>query len=109
LSQVKAALKHAAFSLENPNKVRSLLGSFSRNIRHFHAIDGSGYQFITDYILLIDAFNPQVASRLVQAFNLYPRLEPKRHVLMQKQLQRIQQHQGLSKDSREIVDKILVV
>lgn len=109
LSQVKAALQHAAFSLENPNKVRSLLGSFSRNIRHFHAIDGSGYQFITDYILLIDAFNPQVASRLVQAFNLYPKLEPKRHVLMQKQLQRIQQHQGLSKDSREIVDKILVV
>ena len=109
LSQVKAALEHPAFSLENPNKVRSLLGSFSRNIRHFHAEDGKGYQFITDYILLIDAFNPQVASRLVQAFNLYNKLDSKRRILMQQQLQRIQQHQGLSKDSREIVDKILSI
>ena len=109
LQQVTAALKHPAFSLENPNKVRSLLGSFSRNIRHFHAADGSGYRFITDYILRIDAFNPQVASRLVQAFNLYEKLEPERRTLMQEQLQRIQQHQGLSKDSREIVDKILSI
>lgn len=107
LQQVQAALQHAAFSLENPNKVRSLLGSFSRNIQHFHAADGSGYRFIAEHILRIDGFNPQVASRLVQAFNLYGRLEPQRKALMAEQLQRIQQHEGLSKDSREIVDKIL--
>ncbi|MCO6516743.1 MAG: aminopeptidase N C-terminal domain-containing protein, partial [Snodgrassella sp.] len=107
LQQVQAALQHPAFSLENPNKVRSLLGSFSRNIQHFHAADGSGYRFIAEHILRIDGFNPQVASRLVQAFNLYGRLEPQRKALMAEQLQRIQQHEGLSKDSREIVDKIL--
>lgn len=107
LLQVEAAVQHPAFSLENPNKVRSLLGSFSRNIPHFHAVDGSGYRFMADYILRIDEFNPQVASRLVQAFNLYDRLEPQRKALMAEQLQRIQKHEGLSKDSREIVDKIL--
>ncbi|MCT6881027.1 MAG: aminopeptidase N, partial [Snodgrassella alvi] len=107
LQQVEKALQHPAFSLENPNKVRSLLGSFSRNIPHFHAADGSGYRFLADYILRIDEFNPQVASRLVQAFNLYDRLEPRRKTLMAEQLQRIQKHEGLSKDSREIVDKIL--
>lgn len=107
LQQVEKALQHPAFSLENPNKVRSLLGSFSRNIPHFHAADGSGYRFLADYILRIDEFNPQVASRLVQAFNLYDRLETQRKTLMAEQLQRIQKHEGLSKDSREIVDKIL--
>ena len=107
LQQVQAALQNHAFSLENPNKVRSLLGSFSRNIQHFHAADGSGYRFIAEHILHIDGFNPQVASRLVQAFNLYGRLEPQRKALMAEQLQRIQKHDGLSKDSREIVDKIL--
>lgn len=109
LQQVEVALQHPAFSLENPNKVRSLLGSFSRNIRHFHAIDGSGYRFIADNILKIDTFNPQIASRLVQAFNLYNRLESRRRALMSTQLQRIQQQHGLSKDSQEIVDKILSI
>ncbi|WP_066567881.1 aminopeptidase N [Snodgrassella sp. CFCC 13594] len=107
LQQVQAALNHPAFSLENPNKVRSLLGTFSRNVRHFHAADGSGYRFVADKILDIDGFNPQVASRLIQAFNLYGKLEPKRKTLMYKELQRIQHKTGLSKDSREIVDKIL--
>ncbi|MDF7676878.1 aminopeptidase N [Neisseriaceae bacterium ESL0693] len=107
LAQVRTALNHPAFSLENPNKVRALLGSFSRNMRHFHAADGSGYQFIADHIIQIDQYNPQVAARLVQAFSLYPKLEPQRRPLMQRQLARIGQQTSLSKDSREIVDKIL--
>ena len=107
LTQVKQALNHPAFSLENPNKVRSLLGSFSRNTRYFHADDGSGYQFIADHIIHIDSYNPQIAARLLQAFTLYTRLEPQRRLLMQHELQRIQQQPALSKDSREIVDKLL--
>ena len=44
LQQVQTALQHPKFSLENPNKARSLIGSFSRNVPHFHAQDGSGYR-----------------------------------------------------------------
>ena len=44
--------------------------SFSRNIPHFHAEDGSGYRFVADKVMEIDRFNPQVAARLVQAFNI---------------------------------------
>ncbi len=107
LQQVQTALQHPKFSLENPNKARSLIGSFSRNVPHFHAQDGSGYRFIADKVIEIDRFNPQVAARLVQAFNLCDKLEPYRKNLVKQELQRIRAQEGLSKDVGEIVGKIL--
>lgn len=107
LQQVQTALQHPKFSLENPNKARSLIGSFSRNVPHFHAEDGSGYRFIADKVIEIDRFNPQVAARLVQAFNLCNKLEPHRKNLVKQALQRIRVQEGLSKDVGEIVGKIL--
>ena len=107
LQQVQTALQHPKFSLENPNKARSLIGSFSRNVPHFHAQDGSGYRFIADKVIEIDRFNPQVAARLVQAFNLCNKLEPHRKNLVKQELQRIWAQEGLSKDVGEIVGKIL--
>ena len=107
LQQVQTALQHPKFSLENPNKARSLIGSFSRNVPHFHAEDGSGYRFIADKVIEIDRFNPQVAARLVQAFNLCNKLEPHRKNLAKQELQRIRAQEGLSKDVGEIVGKIL--
>ena len=107
LQQVQTALQHPKFSLENPNKSRSLIGSFSRNVPHFHAEDGSGYRFIADKVIEIDRLNPQVAARLVQAFNLCNKLEPHRKNLVKQELQRIRAQEGLSKDVGEIVGKIL--
>lgn len=107
LQQVQTALQHPKFSLENPNKARSLIGSFSRNVPHFHAQDGSGYRFIADKVIEIDRFNPQVAARLVQAFNLCNKLEPHRKNLVKQELQCIRAQEGLSKDVGEIVGKIL--
>ncbi|HEZ3556312.1 TPA: aminopeptidase N [Neisseria meningitidis] len=107
LQQVQTALQHPKFSIENPNKARSLIGSFSRNVPHFHAENGSGYRFIADKVIEIDRFNPQVAARLVQAFNLCNKLEPHRKNLVKQALQRIRAQEGLSKDVGEIVGKIL--
>ena len=107
LQQVQTALQHPKFSLENPNKARSLIGSFSRNVPHFHAENGSGYRFIADKVIEIDRFNPQVAARLVQAFNLCNKLEPHRKNLVKQELQRIRAQEGLSKDVGEIIGKIL--
>jgi aminopeptidase N len=103
---VLAALSHPAFSLKNPNKARSLLGTFGRNMKHFHAADGSGYRFMADQVLAIDAFNPQVASRLVQVFNRWKKLEPGRRALMKAELERLAAGK-LSKDVFEIVSKNL--
>ena len=48
----------------NPNRARSVLSTFSGNLPHFHKADGSGYAFIADKVIDIDALNPQVVTRL---------------------------------------------
>ena len=94
--------------MTNPNKVRSLIGTFSRgNPYRFHAIDGSGYEFLTDNVLELDSLNPSIAARLVQAMARWRRFEDSRKQSMHKQLQRIMDHEGLSKDVFEVVSKSL--
>ncbi|MEQ9198652.1 MAG: DUF3458 domain-containing protein, partial [Rhodospirillales bacterium] len=74
LDQVKSLLKHPDFSMRNPNKVRSLVGSFAmRNLTAFHAADGAGYGFLADRVIELDAINPQVAARLVQPLGRWQR------------------------------------
>jgi len=108
LKRVQSLFEHAAFDLRNPNKVRALIGSFAlRNPAAFHAADGSGYRFLTDQVLALDAINPQIASRMVRAFMNWKRIEPGRSSLMREQLQHIARHDGLSGDVYEIVSKSL--
>ena len=107
LDQVQAALTHPRFDIANPNKVRALIGTFARNVPHFHAADGSGYRFVADKIREINAFNPQIAAGLARSFNLMQRIEPQRQALMRQQLQALADMPDLSKDVREIVEKIL--
>lgn len=107
LAQVQAALSHPQFSLTNPNKVRSLIGVFARNVPHFHAADGSGYAFVAEKVREINAFNPQVAAGLARTFNLMKRIEPQRQALMRGELEKLAALDTLSKDVREIVEKIL--
>ena len=106
--RVQAALSHPRFSMENPNKVRSLIGMFTRNIAEFHHQSGRGYQFVADKIIALDEYNPQVAARLVQAFNVLSRVDDARQSLMLTQLERIQTQANVSKDTAEIVGKILL-
>ena len=108
LSQVKALMQHAAFSLQNPNKVRSLIGRFCHaNPLHFHASDGSGYAFLTQQVLILDAMNPQITARLVQSLSRWRRFDASRQQLMRQQLERIVAHEGLSKDVYEVASKCL--
>lgn len=106
LSHVRAAMEHPAFSLKNPNKARALIATFGNNMAHFHAEDGSGYRFLADQVLALDAINPQVASRIVRAFNRWKKLEPHRQALMKAELERMLAS-PLSKDVYEIVYKNL--
>jgi aminopeptidase N len=109
LQQVQGLMQHPLFDLRNPNKVRALVGSFAmRNPLHFHAQDGSGYAFLTDRVLELDAMNPQIASRMVRPLMNWRQYEPTRSALMKAQLERIQAHAGLSGDVYEIVSKSLV-
>jgi len=109
LTRVKALLSHPAFSLKNPNKVRALVGAFCQgNPRHFHAIDGSGYEFLSDMLIKMDKINPQIAARLATPFTRWQKLDPVRQDLMKHQLNCLAKGE-LSRDLRELVTKSLVV
>jgi aminopeptidase N len=107
LDRVKRLLSHPSFSMKNPNKVRSLIGSFCGNQQQFHALDGSGYTFLADRIMELDPVNPQVASRLVTPLTMWKRYDAVRQVLMKKELERITTLPSLSGDVGEIVEKSL--
>ena len=90
-----------------PNLVRSLIGSFARNYKYFHAKDGSGYKFVADKIITIDTINAQMASGLAGAFKVYDKMNEVNKSLMKKELQKILDTDGLSKNCFEIVGKIV--
>jgi len=108
LERVKALLTHEAFSIKNPNKVRSLIGTFcNANPAGFHAADGSGYAFWAERVVELDAINPQIAARLARAASSWTKLEPQRRALLKAALQGIAAKTGLSKDTFEVVNKSL--
>ncbi len=107
LETVKTLTRHPAFNIRNPNKIRALIGAFSANAVRFHDPYGAGYAFLADQVLTIDPRNPQIAARLVSAFNLWKRYDQERQRLMKAQLDRILNTHGLSKDVHEIVFKSL--
>lgn len=107
LTQVKQLLKHPAFSINNPNNVYNLIGVFTGNNIHFHAKDGSGYEFVADQVIAIDPNNPQVAARMVEPLTRWQNFDVKRQDLMQNQLKRIKQNTKISNDVYELVVKSL--
>jgi aminopeptidase N len=107
-ARMKALMKHAGFSLANPNRVRATLGAFANgNASGFNAASGEGYRLVGEAIREIDAINPQVAARLATAFRSFRMLEPKRRGLAKGVLEEIRKRKNLSRDLSEIVDRIL--
>ena len=108
LDQVKALTEHPSFDWQNPNKFRSLIGVFAMaNSVAFHAPDGSGYAFVTDWLLKLDGHNPQTTARLTGVFETWNRYTEDRQALMQAQMQRMADSADLSKNTREIVERML--
>ena len=73
----------------------------------FHQADGSGYTFLADNLLAIDANNPQLAARLVGPFLLWRRYDQERGDLMKSELERLRSAPDLSKNTLEIVTRAL--
>jgi aminopeptidase N len=86
LVHVNQLLIHPLFNWENPNKVRALIGTFTQNINYFHAMDGSGYQWLVDAILKLDKLNPQVAARMVVPLTRWDWLDTRRQKMIWQQL-----------------------
>ena len=106
---VLSLVQHSKFDITNPNRVRSLLNNFAtNNPLHFHNNKGSGYQLISDNIIHIDRFNPQLAARLVLPLTRWQKHNSHQKGLMIDNLQKIKAENSLSNDVDEIVSKGLI-
>ena len=107
VDQVAKLVKHPDFVMTNPNRLRSVAGTFGGNHWAFHSADGRGYAFLADMIIAADKLNPQIAARMVPPFGRWRRFEPKRAAMMRDALERIAAAPGLSKDVYEQVTNSL--
>ena len=104
-ARVRELLADPAFTMKNPNKVRALIGAFSRNGLSFNTAEG--YALIADVIIELDPVNPGIAARLARAFNEIGRLEDELRKLARAELERILAGRKLSNDVYEVVSRSL--
>ncbi len=108
LDAVSALTRHTAYTPSNPNKVFALLGGFfANNPAAFHRVDGRGYAFWAEQILILDAINPSVAGRLARALERWRKLPPTLQASANAALLRVRNARRLSRDVIEILDKAL--
>ncbi|MDA7085851.1 aminopeptidase N [Pseudomonas sp. SA3-5] len=108
LARVQQLMEHPAFTLKNPNKVRALIGAFAgQNPVNFHQVDGSGYRFLADQVIALNALNPQIAARLLGPLTRWGKYDDTRQALMKAELERILASGELSSDVFEVVSKSL--
>jgi len=106
LAQAIALSKDDSFGWKTPNRFISLVGAFTSNSVAFHAKDGSGYEFVADWLLKMDPVNPQTAARLSGTFETWSRYDDLRKSAAVHQLERILSTKNLSKDTNEMVTRI---
>ncbi|KGJ13984.1 aminopeptidase N [Paracoccus sanguinis] len=97
----------ADFDWQNPNRFRALIGGLGANHAAFHAGDGSGYDFVADWLIRMDAVNPQTAARMTSLFETWPRYDAGRRARARAALERIAARPGLSRNTAEMVTRIL--
>lgn len=108
LELVQALAAHDDFSWSNPNRVRSLLGSFSAgNPTGFNRKDGKGYDFLCQSIAQLDKSNPQIAARLITAMRSWKSLENTRKNKAHMALSGLAEKSGLSRDLTDMLQRML--
>ncbi|WVT74253.1 aminopeptidase N [Sinorhizobium chiapasense] len=108
LDRVKALMAEPLFNGNNPNRVRSLVGTYAfANPTGFNRADGEGYRFLAHQILDIDPRNPQLAARILTSMRSWRSLEDKRAGHARKALKEIAGAPKLSADVGDIVERML--
>ncbi|EGR1342606.1 aminopeptidase N [Vibrio parahaemolyticus] len=108
LEKVKATMNHEAFSLKNPNRTRSLIGSFlAANPVRFHDKSGAGYQFAGEILRQLNDSNPQVASRMIDPLLKFRKYDEARQAMIRAELEKLKAMDNLAKDLFEKVTKAL--
>ncbi|HSC61098.1 MAG TPA: aminopeptidase N [Rhizomicrobium sp.] len=107
VAQVRALMKHPAFDMRNPNRVRALVGAFSGNHLRFNAADGSGYALVGQVVRDLDSINPQVSARMAGAFENWRRYDHTRQNLMRAELEAMVKLPNVSPNLFEVASKML--
>ena len=105
VADIRKLMKHNLFKMTNPNRIRSVMGSFSQNSIQFHCEEG--YRLATDVILELDVLNPQIAARFAGIYNHWRRFTGNYSALQEKQLKLIIDSHKLTDDVFEIVNTAL--
>jgi len=104
---VRALLQSSWWTPTNPNRVRAVLGSFSRmNPTAFHRADGAGYALLAEQLPVLDAINPQVAARLLSAFESWRRWAGGHDALARKSLESLR-GKLQSRDADDLLTRLL--
>ncbi len=98
---------HPDFDWKNPNRFRSLLGGLSANHAGFHHASGAAYDFYADWLIRLDPVNPQTTARMSTAFETWARYDLGRQAKARAAMERILATSGLSRDSAEMVGRLL--
>jgi aminopeptidase N len=105
---IENLVAHPAFDMRNPNRARSVLHAFALdNPVHFHAADGSGYRLVAGKAIELDRLNPQIASRLVRAFDRWRKYDAGRQAHAKTALESIRDADAISADVAEVVGRAL--
>ncbi|MFW2586699.1 aminopeptidase N [Sagittula sp. SSi028] len=107
VSRASALTEHADFTMRNPNRFRATLGALAGYHAAFHQADGSGYRLLSDKLIALDDLNPQTTARMCSAFQTWTRYDDNRRSLMKAELERIKAKPKLSRDTDEMVSRIL--
>jgi aminopeptidase N len=99
--------QHKDFDWQNPNRFRALFGSLAAHHAGFHAADGASYDLMADWLIRLDAKNPQTTARMCSAFQTWRRYDPDRQALMRAAMERILTRPGCSRDTHEMLTRIL--
>jgi len=107
-ARAKALLKHPGFSIRNPNRARSLIGTLcAGNPSAFHRADAAGYAFWADRVIELDSANPQLASRMARYADRWSQLADPYRTAAREAIARVAAKPGLSSDVEEIVTHAL--
>jgi len=105
---VRKLMAHADFSINRPNRVRALIGTFAgMNQTGFNTVSGDGYELVAEVVAALDERNPQVAARMVSAFRSYQLMDQIRQDKARAALGNIRDKQDLSADTLEMVSRML--
>ncbi|OOG67048.1 aminopeptidase N [Sinorhizobium sp. A49] len=108
LDRIKTLMTEPLFNGNNPNRVRSLIGSYAfANPTGFNRADGEGYRFLAKQILDIDPRNPQLAARILTSMRSWRSLEDVRAGHARNALKEVAGATKLSADVSDIVERML--